>query len=455
MRLGEMLIRDGKLTQAQLDEGIATQAKIGGRLGTVLVEIGAIDVELLSRYLALELGVPAVTRRELDRARDAALRLLPRDLCTRVICLPFDVRDRHLLVAMRDPHDLEALDEIAEVAGRAPIPRVAPEIQIAYYLKEHYGVTPPRRVAALGERAAGRLGQQPVEESPTPRPLPGLPPPSRAPVAAPRAPIRMVSGPSSQTPPPAPPTPRPTTITPLATAAARPARSPDAPASGVTHIDAVKAAPGAAAAQGPATTAPAAAHAPAAAAHAPAAAAPAPATRAAPPMAPLSFLDAADLVHNAESRARIGDALLGYARGHYEVALLLLVRDDIAVGWRGFAPRVDPALLEAVLVPLGERSPLAEALSADGPMRVNPQGSAVMAHVRKLLKAEYHGEVVVAPIRIRDRVVNILYAYPKVEPSEDALTQLGELAAAAGEGYTRLIQSLKRHDGDAAGSSEA
>ncbi|MCC6998027.1 MAG: hypothetical protein IT370_25665, partial [Deltaproteobacteria bacterium] len=269
----------------------------------------------------------------------------------------------------------------------------------------------------------------------------------------------MVSGPTSQVPPPAPPTPRPTTITPLATAAARPARGPEAPG-GVTQVDAVKAAPGAAAALAPSPGAAVPTPAPAAPAIAPAAPAVAPAApaaphRAAPPIAPLSFLDATDLVHHAESRARIGDALLGYARGHYEVALLLLVRDDIAVGWRGFAPKVDPTLLEAVLVPLGERSPLAEALVADGPLRVSPQGSAVMAHVRKLLKAESHGDVVIAPIRIRDRVVNILYAYPRTEPSEDALIQLGELAAAAGEGYTRLIQSLKRHDGDAAGSSDA
>src|SRR5689334_2368205 len=99
MRLGEMLLRDGKVTGQELETAIATQVRVGGRLGTVLVELGVIDVETLARYLALDLGVPAVTRRELERARDAALRLLPRELCTRHICLPYDVREKHLLIA--------------------------------------------------------------------------------------------------------------------------------------------------------------------------------------------------------------------------------------------------------------------------------------------------------------------------------------------------------------------
>jgi len=427
MRLGEMLIRDGKLTQTQLDAGVQTQAKIGGRLGTVLVELGHIDVETLARYLALELGVPAVTRRELDRARDAALRLLPRELCTRIICLPFDVRDRHLLVAMRDPHDLEALDEIAEVAGRAPIPRVSPEIQIAYYLKEYYGVAPPRRVAALGDRAAGRSGAPAPDETPTPRPLPGLPPPAKAPVASPRAPIRMAS----------PTGPQPTLtaahsrITPLALAAIKPGMTP------AEHAAATPPMVHTATGLTPLVATPVAAAASAAA------------PRHAPPLPPLSFVDAVDVVSHAESRARIADALLGYARGHYDVALLLLVREDIAVGWRGFAPGVEPAMLEAVLVPLHERSPLGEALTAEGPLRLSAPGSATLAHVRKLLKTEAPREVVVVPIRIRDRVVNLLYAHPRGEPSEDELVQLGELAVAAGEGYARLIQSLKQHAGEA------
>ena len=76
MKLGEMLIRDGRLTEAQLQQALAAQQRDGGRIGTVLVEQGVIDFETLTVYLGLELGISIATGAALDRAKLAAVRLL-------------------------------------------------------------------------------------------------------------------------------------------------------------------------------------------------------------------------------------------------------------------------------------------------------------------------------------------------------------------------------------------
>src|ERR1043165_9248212 len=75
MRLGEMLVRDGRLTEAQLASALGFQARDGGRLGTVLFEHGMVDLEALTVYLGLELGIPIATGAMLDRdRRDARAR---------------------------------------------------------------------------------------------------------------------------------------------------------------------------------------------------------------------------------------------------------------------------------------------------------------------------------------------------------------------------------------------
>ena len=69
MKLGEMLVRDGRLSQAQLQSVLAQQAREGGRVGTIMVEMGLIDLDALTVYLGLELGIPIASGAMLERAK--------------------------------------------------------------------------------------------------------------------------------------------------------------------------------------------------------------------------------------------------------------------------------------------------------------------------------------------------------------------------------------------------
>ena len=130
MKLGEMLVRDGRLTEAQLDAALKYQARDGARFGTVLVEHGFVDLEALTVYLGLELGIPIATGAMLERAKRAAVRLLQPAQAFKHKCVPLVVQDRQLIAAIEDPHDFATLEALNSITGYRVLPRVAPELRI-------------------------------------------------------------------------------------------------------------------------------------------------------------------------------------------------------------------------------------------------------------------------------------------------------------------------------------
>ena len=155
MRLGEMLVRDGRLTDAQLNQALGFQARDGGRLGTVLFEHGFVDLEALTIYLGLELGIPIATGAMLERAKRAAVRLLQPTQAFKHKCVPLVVQDRQLIAAIEDPHDFATLEALTQITGYRVLPRVAPEVRIYYYIERYYGVARPARFMKFGDTPRG------------------------------------------------------------------------------------------------------------------------------------------------------------------------------------------------------------------------------------------------------------------------------------------------------------
>src|SRR3954462_2474267 len=183
MRLGEMLVRDGRLSEAQLADALGFQAPDGGRLGTVLVEHGLCDLEALTIYLGLELGIPIATGAMLERAKRAAVRLLQPTQALKYKCVPLVVQDRQLIAAIEDPHDFATLEALNQITGYRVLPRVAPEVRLYYYVERYYGVARPARFMKFGDSPRGTESANDAS-LPAP-PLPGLPPVPASPVTAP------------------------------------------------------------------------------------------------------------------------------------------------------------------------------------------------------------------------------------------------------------------------------
>jgi type IV pilus assembly protein PilB len=107
--LGQMLLAAGAITSAQLDAALSEQRSTGERLGTVLVRHGA-DGEHVARTLARQLRLPhAAAPLQCD---PAALRLIDRELAVRLRAVPLSASAQALRVAMADPLDLQAADDL-------------------------------------------------------------------------------------------------------------------------------------------------------------------------------------------------------------------------------------------------------------------------------------------------------------------------------------------------------
>lgn len=116
LRLGDMLLSAGLLTDSELEAALEYQRRKGKRLGEALLELGLVSEEQLLPYLHRQLGMPAVRLRD-GLVDPAVVRLIPRQAAERLSALAmFKVRGT-LTVAMADPQDLLLTDEIEDLTG--------------------------------------------------------------------------------------------------------------------------------------------------------------------------------------------------------------------------------------------------------------------------------------------------------------------------------------------------
>ncbi len=127
-RLGEILLAEHVISQEQLDTALAKQRESGQFLGQVLVELDYISHSALINFLVKQCRIPHINL--LDYQIDEKLlALLPEEICLRYSVLPIDRLGRILTVAMVDPLDLDALDEIRQVQPELKIKPILCEWQ--------------------------------------------------------------------------------------------------------------------------------------------------------------------------------------------------------------------------------------------------------------------------------------------------------------------------------------
>lgn len=414
MKLGEMLVRDGRLTAAQLDEAVVLQQRTGGRFGTVLFEMGLIDLDALTVYLGIELAIPIATGAMLERAKRAAVALLTPEQAYRYKCVPLIVQDRQLIAAIDEPHDLDTLDALAHLTGYRVIPRVAAEVRIYYYIERYYGIERPARFLRLGDSPRG---DAPPSRSLPPSPLPGLPPVAASPVKSPRPATPLRYGRA--------PTPLPVDLAEDLTLEASDMLeelTSDGAAAAETAQVAAPRAEGQPVPEGSTTQR---------------------------VWVPMPAPQAIEVIEAATDRGAIADAYLSFASMLFDVAVLFIVRDTFAFGWKAVGDGVDLGRIECALVPLEATSIFQQATaSADGLYHGEPTPSAVLSYWYKVLRVTAPHDATVAAVSIRKRPVNLLYGHRVGRPAltADELAELTAVSAAAATGYARLIAGAKRRD---------
>jgi len=154
MKLGTLLLRNAAIGLSQLEAALRNQVLYGGRLGTNLVELGYIDLELLSAYLAELSGTPIATPTLLDAADPALLEQLGADDAHRLRAIPLGYLGEGTStvgVALVEPADDDAVEQVAARLGAQITPYVVPELRALYYLEKLFGL--PREARFV--RSAG------------------------------------------------------------------------------------------------------------------------------------------------------------------------------------------------------------------------------------------------------------------------------------------------------------
>jgi type IV pilus assembly protein PilB len=139
-RFGESLIRSGKITEEQLQEALRKQKTDGGRLGAVLMKMGLLEEPELVEALSRHFGVPSV---DLDGVEidEAILKIIPADIARKYTILPVSKAGATVTLAMIDPTNVFAMDDVKFMTGYRVEPVVAAEDQIKSAIDQYYGST--------------------------------------------------------------------------------------------------------------------------------------------------------------------------------------------------------------------------------------------------------------------------------------------------------------------------
>jgi hypothetical protein len=445
MRLGQILVAAGRISPAQLDEALRAQVLYGGRLGTNLVELGHIDLDALALALARQYGIPAALLKHFERCDLSVQSLLPPAIAAQWQVIPIghlaDRRSRIAIAALR-PLPPEAVADVATALRCTPsdlIIAIAGELRIMYYLERCYGIPRESRYLRIRRATTAGVPLPPPELDDADSEATSVPvPPPRPASDADRDEVDIVFEAIAEEPAPVPPPPAPPRTVSLldfevtAEAAHQLAMEQqrhfvrtlsDDEAAGTGGFDSDAAGRGTLARI--------------------------PLRRMAPAREetgePTTLDEAVRAVRRAVSRDRVGElvaqALVDFSGA--EVGAVFVIRDPVAIGWKGVA-RGSPVALDGVAVALDEPGALlATAHGRDGLAVVDRREASPVD--RRLWRALGCGEppcAVAARVAIGDQPVCLLYI--QGEGADGARVVVERLADATRIAFTRLLRAAQR-----------
>src|SRR4029077_9138462 len=149
VKLGDLLLKAKLITQDQLDAALKSQREEGGKMGEALVRVGAVSESDITETLSQQFGVPSIdlAHFEID---PAIIKVVPGEVARKYGVLPVNKTGATLTIAMGDPTNVFAMDDIKFMTGYNVEPVVASEIALRKAIDKHYGT--PRSVV-LKEKA--------------------------------------------------------------------------------------------------------------------------------------------------------------------------------------------------------------------------------------------------------------------------------------------------------------
>src|ERR671912_2680836 len=144
VRIGELLLKEKRITSDQLQQALDHQKASGGKLGLNLVKMGFVKDEEITALLSKQYGVPSInlTQFEID---PAVIKLIPAETAHKYQIVPLSRSGATLTIAMIDPTNVFAMDDIKFMTGYNVEPVVASEIGVAEAIQRYYAAPAARQ----------------------------------------------------------------------------------------------------------------------------------------------------------------------------------------------------------------------------------------------------------------------------------------------------------------------
>ncbi|NTW29082.1 MAG: Flp pilus assembly complex ATPase component TadA [Coriobacteriia bacterium] len=138
-RLGELLVRAGVITASQRDDAVQVHVATASPLGKVLVELGYASHGAILAVVAKQIGIEYMDLSE-RRPEPGAVALIPREVATRYMLMPLEIRGNTLLVAMADPQNVLTIDHVRIITGHEIRPAISTKNDILEAIRQYYDV---------------------------------------------------------------------------------------------------------------------------------------------------------------------------------------------------------------------------------------------------------------------------------------------------------------------------
>jgi len=156
-KLGEILVRENLISPQHLREALDYQREHGGRLGYNLVKLGLVSDDMITAVLSRQYGIPSVNL-DLFQVDESVLRLIPQEVAQKYSVLPLSRVGATLTLAMVDPTNVFAMDDIKFMTGLNVEPVVVAEASVAQAIAKYYGTSREIELAAVAVEDAALEG---------------------------------------------------------------------------------------------------------------------------------------------------------------------------------------------------------------------------------------------------------------------------------------------------------
>jgi type IV pilus assembly protein PilB len=168
VRIGELLLKEKRITPEQLQEALNYQRQNGGKLGFNLIKLGYVKDDEITALLSKQYGVPSIALGQFD-VDAAVVKLVPAETAHKYQIIPLSRSGATLTIAMTDPTNVFAMDDIKFMTGYNIEPVVASETAVIDAIQKYYNKavgTASGNGASSGGQSALEVASKALEEMP-------------------------------------------------------------------------------------------------------------------------------------------------------------------------------------------------------------------------------------------------------------------------------------------------